>query len=453
MIKIDLKDDLFDKAYPILYELDHFNEEAYIVGGYVRDKLLGFAPKDIDIVTSAKPDKVKKIFSNAKEIAFKGKGEAYGITIVDGIEVATFRTEYYENSNPVVSVANTLEEDVRRRDFTINALACDIDGNVIDYVNGLREIESKIVKFVGTPEERLNEDPSRALRFFRFMSKINGLADIDSEKAIKKFFNRDGFDLIPKEKVKDEILAALSSQSPTLFFSRLSFILKSLHKTREFNEETVYHEEKLFDHLLLTMERLSSKNPLLRLAGLLHDVGKVYTKSYNEKRETNTFYKHEIVSSELARVDLHNLRFSNYEIDYVTKVIKLHMNRIPENTRSMRKLLGKLDEEPKVTLEDFLDLRCADFSGRISKIRPAYVDPSEISNAFYYAYLVRSKKEPTNKSMLAVNGDDVMRVLNIQPGPKVGKILDELLEWVMDTPEKNTKEYLEKYLEEVYSDS
>jgi tRNA nucleotidyltransferase (CCA-adding enzyme) len=452
MIKIDLKDDLFDRAYPILYELNHFNEEAYIVGGYVRDKLLGFAPKDIDIVTSAKPERVKEIFKNAKEITFKGKGEAFGITVVDGIEVATFRTEYYENSNPVVSVANTLEEDVRRRDFTINALACDIEGNIIDYVEGLKEIESKIVKFVGEPEKRLEEDPTRALRFFRFVSKINGLVDLNSIAAIDQFFHNGGFKLIPKEKVKDEIISALSVENPILFFSHLSFILDSLHKTRGFMEETVYHEEELFDHLLFTMERLSPKKPLLRLVGLLHDVGKVYAKTYNRDKETNTFYEHEIISERLVRGDLINLRFSNYEIDYVCKLVKLHMNRIPESTKSMRKLLRKLDEEPKVTLEDFLELRGADFRGRVSKIRPAYIDPSQISNAYHYAYLVRSKKEPTNTNMLAINGKDVMRVLNLEPGPKVGEVLEELMNLVIDDPTKNEKEYLEEYLKEMYLD-
>jgi tRNA nucleotidyltransferase (CCA-adding enzyme) len=447
-MKIDLKDDLFDKAYPILYELNHCNEKAYIVGGYVRDKLLGFAPKDIDIVTSAKPEKVKEIFKNAREVTFKGKGEVFGITLVDGIEIATFRTEYYKKRECIVSEANTLEEDVKRRDFTINALACDIEGTVIDHVGGLNEIESKIIKFVGEPEQRLSEDPSRALRFFRFLSKVNGLADPMSSKAIEYFFSKGGFDLIPKEKVKDEILAALSVENPVLFFSNLSFIIDSLHKTKGFMEETVYHEEELFVHLLLTMENLPSNKPLLRLAGLLHDVGKVYTKDYNLEKNTNTFYEHEVMSEELVRKDLAALRFSNYEIDYVCKMIKLHMNRIPESTKSMRKLLRKLDEEPKVTLEDFLELRSADFKGRISSIRPAYINPSEISDAYFYAYLVRIWKEPINKTMLAINGNDVMNILGIPQGPKVGEILEKLVNLVIEEPEMNTEEKLEKYLKE-----
>lgn len=418
--------------------------EAYIIGGYVRDKLLGIPAYDADIVTSAKPDEIISVFKDRKcELV----GKSFGVVIVDGTEIATYRKDRYfggSNKNVKVTYSQTLKEDTSRRDLTINTLAMDIDGNIIDYNNGIKDLENRIIKFVGKPEDRVKEDPNRMIRACRFLALIDGMFHPETFSAIQKYSDY-AETLIKKERIRKEIMKAMNIRKASKFFialhqtNILKYIFPSLEECIGVMQDGYYHREPIFSHNMMCGDAISCRFPLIKLSGYLHDVGKPIAKEYDVEKEKFTFHEHEDLGASKVKEEITDLKFSNYEIDFVYYMIKSHMYALPSTAKGFRKLIRNLDGRG-LTYRDFMRLRLADRYARVSEAKK-YPNFREIIDIMYRFENVFIRKEPFGLKDLAINGYDLMN-LGIPEGPQIGNLLRCLLDMVIENPEFNNRESL-----------
>ena len=421
---------------------------AYITGGAVRDILAGLPAKDEDVVTDATPDELQKLFPNYKVVTV---GKSFGVTLIDGVEVATFRKDKYSGLDArecLVEFVNTLEEDLSRRDLTINAMAfCEQSGDLIDPHAGQEDLKKRIVRFVGNPADRIYEDPNRIIRACRFLAKIEGSFHCETFEALCKHsdFVRDN---IAKERIRLEILKALELPKPSLFFMALFDIGALQHIFPSMiscvmHTHGKHHREDVFSHLMICGDHLPPSKPLVRLAGYLHDVGKPTSHTTDGK-----FIGHELESADIANKELRKLRFSTQEVEKIVSLILCHMHPIQDKShrkggwiegKAIRKLLAKLNENA-VTFQDFLRLRVADRKANLAKPDMTLNDLREIYKRFHVA--IHTKPAFSVKD-LAINGKDVMAVLHISPGPEIGRYLKSVFEYVLEHgPETNEREHL-----------
>jgi tRNA nucleotidyltransferase/poly(A) polymerase len=388
------------------------------VGGVVRDILAGLPSKDTDVVTSATPEQIQEIF---KTHDVKTVGKSFGVVLVDGIEVATFRHDRYGGLNSrqcLVSFVSSIEEDLARRDFTINSMAfCEFTGDLIDLFGGKGDLENKIIRFVGNPKDRIYEDPNRIVRACRFLAKIDGQFDCETYEALCAHAHYVK-DHVAGERIRLEILKALELPRPSLFFRALfeigvlDYIFPSMIPCVG-HHHGKHHREEIFTHLMIVGDHISPKFPLLRLAGYLHDVGKPI--SYTEDGK---FLGHEIAGAEIITRELQVLRFSNEEIAKISNLVKVHMNSyLGCSQKALRRLLRRFFEE-NVTFHEFLRLRITDCIGNLYKPN---LEIGEIKTILYKYKEAIKEKSPTGIQMLAINGHEIMGVLGIPPGPKLGK--------------------------------
>ncbi len=443
----------------MLYPLDILkllvakNYPTYIVGGFVRDYILKkpSITTDVDIATKAKPDEIIEIVKENGAEKIDVVGKSFGVVIVDGTEVATFRKDRYNgtgNANLTVEYADTLMEDMQRRDLTINAIAINEFEMVVDPLRYENDVKDKLIRFVGNADMRIKEDPIRMIRACRFLSYIDGYFDPESFKAIVK--NKDLLDKVPKERIRLEIMKAISkTRKSSKFFVALyqarilEKILPSLEKCAGINQNS-FHSESVFTHNMFTGDEISCKTPLLKLTAYLHDIGKPSTKS---KKTVNnvvidySFLEHEDVGATLVRKDLEALKFSNEEVDFVSNLIALHMRHI-YGKKPLRKTLNAL-EEKGLKLQDLLRLRIADGKGKRPINLMVMKDVRDVLST--YRDIIKGN-EATTEKQLAVDGIDIMKILGIQPGKAVGIAKKLLLEMVLDEPKFNTFEACETAL-------
>ena len=404
---------------------------AYVTGGAVRDFLAGKPGHDEDIVTNAKPDEIAHLF---KDQVVKFVGKSFPVASINGIDVATFRKDRHGgigDKNCTFEFADKLEEDLSRRDLTINTLTwCQFTGDVIDLFGGREDLEKKIIRFVGNPAERIHQDPNRIIRACRFLAKFEGEFAPETFEALKnhRFLVRDHVD---PERIRVEILKALELPKPSIFFQALAdigvleFIFPDLVETIG-HDHGKHHREDVWTHSLIVGDAISPKFPLLRLAGFLHDVGKPEAW---KKGNDGKFIGHEKDGARIAKRLLSALRFSLEEIEIVTNFIAVHMLPIGHlGPKGFRSLFAKLSDHG-VTLNEFLRLRIADRIGNLAKDNLTVSDVKDIIKKFNRA--LAGKNAPSVKN-LAVNGNDIQEVLGIRPGPKVGFVLRQLFEFVLD---------------------
>jgi poly(A) polymerase/tRNA nucleotidyltransferase (CCA-adding enzyme) len=436
----------------IWFKLIDNNYEAYLVGGCVRDLLLNKKPKDWDITTNAHPEDIQKIFPNSFyenrffTVGVKTESSDHTLKV---IEITTFRKEskYSDFRHPdEVEFAQKLEEDLKRRDFTINALAINKDLEVLDYFDGLKDLKNKLIKTVGKPEERFKEDPLRMLRAIRLACELNFDIEKNTLETIKNIANF--IQLIAKERVRDEFIKIIMSKNAVrgLGLLRESNLLIEIipELVRCYKvEQNKHHKYDVYTHLLKSLEYAVNKNYSLeiRLAALFHDIGKPLTKE-GEGPEC-TFYNHEIVGAKMTKNILIRLRFPKKIVDKVVHLVRHHMFYLEIDKVTMsavRRLAKRLGLE---NLEDFFKLREADRIG--SGVQKAV--PYRLR---YLKYLIhKSQLESITPKILKVNGNRVMEILKISSGPKVGWILKILLEEIIDFPEKNNEEYLIQKIKEL----
>jgi len=423
--------------------------EAYVVGGAVRDSLLGLTPKDWDVATNATPDEIENLFNKTIPT-----GKAFGtITVVingKNYEVTTFRSDgdYGDSRHPNdVTYAKTLKEDVDRRDFTINAMALKIpDAEVFDYHEGRKDLSKSVIRTVGDPNERFIEDPLRMMRACRFASKLGFNIDKDTFEAIKN--NKDKINRISKERIRDEILGILGTEDPSVGFDclkdtgLLEIVLPEISKMVGLKQPDEFHYTDVYNHTMDVVKGLPQKEIILRLGGLLHDVGKPLCQHYDIEKKRITFKRHSQIGVEVAKRLLERLKFSNKDAEIVLNIVRNHMRLfdidLDGRDTLLRRWLNKVGQENYVNLILIWE---AD--------RNASKDPITDEVKTLVKRLDNLPSPIVNKSTLAINGKDVMNLLGIGPGPIVGKYLNHLEEMVMENPDLNERGILIKFLKEI----
>ena len=446
-------------ATEIINRLCKNNYEAYLTGGAVRDLFLGKNPSDEDVTTNATPDEIEKLFPHSK---INTVGKQFLVTIVDNIEVATYRSD--KNCNIIGKDATktfaceTIEEDLARRDFTINAMAfCPYTGDTIDLYGGRKDLSDGTIKFVGTPKDRILEDPCRILRACRMAALIYGFIEPNSLKAMKE--NSYLVKIVIKpERIRLEILKAMKSDFPGIFFNYLrqidllEYIFPSLYKTiscdgGQYHGETVYAHSIIVGNSMKSSKKAGDIHGLIRLAGFLHDVGK--PQAILENKEG--FHFHEIIGAKNIEKELFILRFSNIEIEYITNLIRLHMYSFSDDisNKSIRRFLIKLKNN-NITYQDWMRLKIAD---RIGNMKKEKFSIQKIKDYFNKVEDILTEKEFVSKlALLKINGQDVMEITKRKPGKEIGIILNQLLDIVIEDPIQNTKEILTQKVREIYEE-
>lgn len=422
--------------------------KAYLVGGCVRDLLLDKEPKDWDVATSATPEQIQKIFSgsvyenNFGTVGVKTDSSDPALKI---IEVTTYRLEgkYTDKRHPdEIKFAKTIEEDLARRDFTVNALALEVGSlklEIIDPYGGQKDLNEKIIRAVGNPEERFKEDALRLMRSIRFAAQLGFTIEKNTEEAAIKHAGL--LEFISKERVRDEFsklimtdnaAAAVEEMRKTGF---LKYVIPELSEGFGVAQNK-HHIYTIFEHNIRSLDYAAINNfPLhLRLAALLHDVGK--TRAKRGEGTDATFYGHQVIGERMVVEILDRLRFSKDMIEKIAVLIREHMFVYdPEavTDAGARRLLRRVGPE---NVEDLLLLREADRIGSgVPKAQPYRLRHLRFR-------LEKVSNDPISAKMLKVNGEDIMRELKIAPGPKIGSILAILLEEVLDDPALNDKDLL-----------
>ncbi|MDI6807843.1 MAG: HDIG domain-containing protein [Candidatus Eisenbacteria bacterium] len=429
-------------VFAILRTLRANGHKAYIVGGSVRDIILRREVSDWDIATSAIPEEVAGLFEHFVDI-----GIPHGCVRVGGgeeayYEVTTFRCDgdYSDARRPDrVYFTRKLEDDLARRDFTINAIAYDpIDGVLVDPFSGRIDIEYRIITTVGDPKERFHEDALRPLRAARFAATLE--FEIDEETLSAMASEKDRIGLVSKERIRDEIMKMLGASRPSIGFeimeqtSILSLVIEPLARGIGVTQNE-FHAYDVFHHSIYTADSAPVEKPLVRLASLLHDVGKPQTRE--ERNGQSTFYNHEVVGARICDDWMRMMKFSNDEREAVVHLVKCHMfdYKGEWTDGAVRRFIRRAGIE---NIADLFDLRIADFLG--NGLRQGF--PSYLDDMRERIERILGQDSALKISHLAINGEDIMRKLGVGPGPLVGRILDELLEVVLDSPWKNTKEEL-----------
>ena len=435
-----MKINLPENVSLILNELHNNNYKSYVTGGCVRDNILGLVPHDWDIITSALPEEVMKIFSSYRIIP-TGLQHGTVTVVVDGemYEITTFRKDgnYSDNRRPdEVFFVDDLREDLARRDFTINAMAYnDIEG-LIDLFGGVDDIKNQVIRCVGNADERFNEDALRMMRAIRFGSTLNFFYDT---KIIFSIVNqKDLMKNISVERIQQELNKILLSDRcdiETLFESGLlDHCIPELNDCYGCEQSCRHHYLTVGGHIFETVRNIE-KNLVLKLTMLLHDIGKPKCKTTDENG-IDHFYGHDKLSAEMAKSILTRLKYDNFTIEKVVKLIEYHMVTIEPNKRLVKRLLNKLGEEDTRNL---LLVRLADYSG----MRKEYYQ-EQVKNIVEVESVIDeilSERECFSIKNLTINGDDLIR-LGYKQGKAIGVVLNSLLEAVLDNPELNVREVL-----------
>jgi tRNA nucleotidyltransferase (CCA-adding enzyme) len=429
--------------------------EAYLVGGCVRDLLLHREPKDWDITTNAKPDDIQHAFPESfyendfGTVGVKTSSEDPRLAVV---EVTPYRTEtgYSDKRRPdAVVFGESLEDDLARRDFTVNAVALDESkGQIIDPYKGQKDIEAKVLRTVGIPADRFEEDALRLMRAVRLVAELGFALDADTAAAIKE--KGPNLRHISRERVRDELVRILESDQPMMALvlaqqlGILEYIVPDLVRGIGIDQNQA-HSYDVFEHNLRALQHAADKgwDLDLRLAALFHDIAKPETRRRSDEKNDWTFHGHEVVGSRVAKKALEDLRFSRETIEKVSKLVRWHMFfSDPEQITlsAVRRMIRNVGEE---NIETLLNLRICD---RIGTGRPKE-QPFRFRK--YKAMVDEALRDPISVGMLKTDGNRIMEQFHVQPGPKIGHILNALLEDVLEDPKKNTEVYLDKKTQEL----
>lgn len=437
-----------DCAKEVIGTIENNGHEAFLVGGCVRDLLLNKVPHDWDITTDLSPDQVISLFGEENTIP---TGIKHGtVTVVckgEQYEVTTYRIdgEYSDFRHPnSVSFCSSIEEDLSRRDFTINAMAMDIRGNIVDPFDGRTHLEHKLIMCVGNPNARFQEDPLRILRAARFASVLD--FKLESKTYNAMITNRGLLKKVANERITAEFLKLLSGKAPGKILNRCSQVLftviPQLIPCHGFDQHHPWHKYDVLEHTLRTVDAVSLHGvveqeslPLVRMAALLHDIAKPQRFTLTEG--VGHFYGHEKVSAKRAESILdHSFRLSTYQKQTILHLIELHGTRLPATTRVARRWMARCGKEELLMLTC---LQIADILGSGTPDGMKEKQEQELRAVRDFQNLVLSMnpaEEVLSEKDLAIGGKDLIQ-LGYQKGPEIGKVLRRLTKLVMEEKLEN----------------
>ena len=438
-----MKIELPKKVLFIINNLQLHGYEAFAVGGCVRDSILARRPQDWDITTSAKPEEIKKLFRRTIDTGIE-HGTVTVLFGKDSFEVTTYRIDgaYEDSRHPKeVQFTNRLEEDLRRRDFTINAMAYNDQVRLVDVFGGMQDLNHHLIRCVGDPEERFSEDALRILRAVRFSAQLNFPIESATADAIRKL--APNLQNISAERIQAELVKLLVSPHPERIrdayeLGLTKVILPEWDAMEGVAQNTPHHKYDVAEHTLRALKNVK-RDKILRLTMLFHDMGKPMMKTTDENGRDH-FRGHALVSEELARSILHRLKFDNETIRTVTKLVCYHDYRVEATPKNVRRAMNRIGVE---LFPYYLAVRLADV-----KAQSPYQKREKIENIVEMRQLYQEiikKQECVTLRQLAVGGRELMD-LGMKPGRELGSMLSELREYVLDDPARNDKEILCAYV-------
>ncbi|HCB35149.1 MAG: hypothetical protein A2W52_04195 [Candidatus Taylorbacteria bacterium RIFCSPHIGHO2_02_49_25] len=424
--------------------------QAYLIGGCVRDLLLGRKPKDWDITTNAKPEEIVVLFPSS---FYENEYGTVGVVTEHAddetlrvVEITPYRLEgrYSDKRRPdSVTWSTDLKDDLKRRDFTINAIALSVSGELVDLFDGRVDIRKKTVRAIGDPRSRFDEDALRMLRAVRIAMELDFTIDTATQDAIA--VHAAHLKEMAAERIRDEFIRIVMSERPHigLILSHKLGLLRYVAPELEDGigvAQNKAHSFDVFEHMLRTVEHAAKKNfPLeTRLSALFHDIGKPVTRRWSDEKKDWTFYGHDVVGSKITAKIMASLAFPKKMTEAVTTLVRWHMffSDTEKITHSaVRRIVSRVGKEH---IWNLMDVRTCD---RIGTGRPKE-SPYRLRK--YHAMIDEVMRDPLSVGMLNINGRRIMELTKMTPGPRIGYILHALFEAVLDDPGKNTPDYLEK---------
>lgn len=428
--------------------------EAYLVGGCVRDLLLAREPQDWDITTNAKPEQIQSLF---KETFYENDFGTVGVVTESDnprlkvVEVTPYRIEgAYSNARhpDEVRFSEKLDDDLQRRDFTINAIAYEPEtGEFVDKHGGQDDLKRRVVATVGNPQERFNEDALRMLRAVRISAELDFAIDAGTAAGIVACAKQ--LEKISRERVRDELIRILISPRPmqALYVAQklgiLRYVIPELESAIGVDQNQA-HSFDVFEHLLRSLQHAADKDWSLeiRLAALLHDIGKPASRRWSDEKKDWTFHGHEVVGARMAKKILKDLHLPTETVTTVVSLIRWHMFFSDPDEVTLSAVRRVITNVGPAHIKELLNLRICD---RIGTGRPKE-QPFRLRK--YMSMVDEAMRDPISVAMLKIDGSQIIK-LGEPAGPRVGWILHALLEEVLDDPKKNTEEYLESTTREL----
>ena len=440
-----MKIELPRKVVLIIKNLQRHGYDAYAVGGCVRDSILNRKPEDWDITTSAKPEQVKRIFRRTVDTGIE-HGTVTVLIGKDGFEVTTYRVDglYEDGRHPKeVTFTSRLEEDLKRRDFTINAMAYNDDERLVDAFGGMRDLNYHLIRCVGDPKERFSEDALRILRAVRFSAQLAFPIEPETAEAIKSL--APNLEKISAERIQAELVKLLVSDHPERIQDACELgitkvVLPEWDDMVGVKQNTPHHKYDVAAHTVHALQNVKN-DKVLRLTMLFHDMGKPVMKTTDENGRDH-FKGHAIASEQIAKTVMKRLKFDNDTIRKVTKLVAYHDYRMEPTGANVRRAMHEIGVE---LFPYYLAVRLAD-----TKAQSSYERRGKLENIIQIRELYRNalrNKECVTLKDLAVTGTDLIK-LGIAPGKELGTLLNELLDIVIEDPAWNQKEKLCDYVKE-----
>ena len=442
--------------------LQNAGHEAFLVGGCVRDLFTGTVPKDYDITTTATPEEIIALFPKTfyentyGTVGVVTCGEELGIPCVDEtvkvIEVTPYRLEgeYSDNRHPdTVKWSSKIEDDLKRRDFTCNAIAYNpTTGEVADPHKGQEDTQNRLIRAVGSPDARFQEDALRLIRAIRFVSQL----DFDLDPVTRESIERNAALLksVSRERVRDEFIKLIMTDFPMrgLIMMKetglLQYVIPELERGIGVTQNQA-HAYDVWEHNLRTLQHAADKGwPLhVRLSAIFHDISKPETKRFSKEKNVITFYGHDVVGGRVTREIMERLRFPKDLTEQVSMFVRWHMffsDTEQITISAVRRLITNVGKE---NIWDLIDLRICD---RVGTGRPKE-EPYRLR--MYQSMVEQALKDPISLRMLKTEGKRIMEVTHETSGPKIGYVLHALFDEVLENPEKNTEEYLDNKAREL----
>lgn len=437
-----------EKVRYIIEELEKAGHEAYAVGGCVRDSLLGRKPDDWDITTSANPYEVKEVFAKTIDTGIQ-HGTVTVMLNKEGFEVTTYRIdgEYEDSRHPKeVIFTKNLVEDLKRRDFTINAMAYNDRSGIVDAFSGMQDLENGVICCVGNAKERFTEDALRMMRAVRFSAQLGYEIEESTQEAIRELAQT--LRNISAERIQTELVKLLVSPHPDYLrkayeLGMTAIIMPEFDEAMQCEQNNPHHMYTVGEHLLQCVTKVQA-DKALRIAAILHDIGKPVMKKTDEAG-IDHFRGHVELGEEMVNKILRRLKFDNDTITKARKYVKFHDYRMETTPKAVRRAINKIGEE---YFEAVMELQKADMLAQSTYKREEKQLRLETVWSLYQE--IKNNKNCVSLKTLEMTGNDLI-ALGVPQGKQIGIVLGTLLEDVLDTPEHNNKAYLTDLVKEIIS--